>query len=618
MYTVGREIENAIQSMLSVSEEYANIQAKLDRAESDLGMLETLFNVSKYIGSDTEPQAVLNVLEDSIRGVFGTSNTQVIFDDKKRHLSYSTELYEHFDYETLTKQVEDTLVVDDLSESNISNLDFGSAMIIRLGIGKETYGYLVCYWHRAYEMNRSKMIFLQIISTQVSVFLKSANLVEEFKEMAVIDPLTGIYNRSHFANIVETTNPEFDESIILFDIDHFKRINDTKGHQFGDSVLIKFGEILTDVASANDGIPFKYGGEEFILNSKGGRENAQKIADEVGLRFFNETGYTVSSGISTMGYSCKIASYVHLIKQADDALYVSKQCGRNRATESSSDIQILKLSSNSLSKLLSKSFRQLTPMSLIRMGIQTPAVLTEEEFEALRTSVLSIGRIYDEVFITSSLDILYIVHGQVDVDEFIKRSKEILKQSHPEIEYEVHSLDRTFKEVLVHSSRVSELSQILGAELGFNSEMINKVRMACEWHDVGKLCTDPVVYNRDRKLTDDEYEVIKMHSWLSYCIANDHPALTEFANWVLYHHEDFNGNGYFGLKGEEIPFPAQIISLVDKFDALTEDRCYRPAYDWRKAMSILKEEAPKFDRDLFVKFEDLITRMMQTQTLELA
>lgn len=73
MYTVGREIENAIQSMLSVSEEFANIQAKLDEANNDLGILETLFDVSKYIGSDIEPQVVLNVLEDSIKGVFGAS-----------------------------------------------------------------------------------------------------------------------------------------------------------------------------------------------------------------------------------------------------------------------------------------------------------------------------------------------------------------------------------------------------------------------------------------------------------------------------------------------------------------------------------------------------------------
>ena len=111
--------------------------------------------------------------------------------------------------------------------------------------------------------------------------------------------------------------------------------------------------------------------------------------------------------------------------------------------------------------------------------------------------------------------------------------------------------------------------------------------------------------------------MIKMHSWLSYCIANDHPTMSEFASWVLYHHEDFNGRGYFGLKGDDIPYPAQVISLVDKFDALTENRCYRPAYDWKDAMSILRDESSKFDESLFSTFENLINRMMVDKTIEL-
>lgn len=616
MYTVGREIENAIQSMLSVSDEFAKIQAKLEEANNDLGMLETLFDVSRYIGSDIEPQAVLNVLEDSIKGVFGASSTQVIFDSKRRHLSGSTDLYEHFEFEKLDDEIEDILVIDDLSSSEITGLDEGSAVMIRLGVGKDTYGFLVCYWQRAYDINKSKIVFLQIISTQVSVFLKSASLVEEFKERAVIDPLTGIYNRSYFSNIEETTTPELGESIIMFDIDHFKRINDTKGHPFGDTILIKFGEIITEIANKYDATAFKYGGEEFIIKCSGGERAALNISKEVSSEFKQQTGYTVSAGVSTMGFSCKIAKYSELVKQADDSLYVSKQCGRDRTTVSTSDIQILKQSSSSLSKLLSKSFRQYTQAALIRMNIKNHVVLTDEEYEELKATIIGIGRVYDEAFITSSLDVLYIVHGKVDVDEFIARAQEVLTEKHPTLAYDIHSLDRVFNEVIVHSSRVSELSQILGAELGFTKEVINQIRLACEWHDVGKICTDPLIYNKKRRLTEDEYEVIKMHSWLSYCIANDHPALTDFASWVLYHHEDFNGRGYYGLKGDDIPYPAQIIGLVDKFDALTENRCYRPAYEWEDAMDILREESHKFDESLFTTFESMINRMMSDQSTE--
>lgn len=616
MYTVGREIENAIQSMISVSEAFAKMQAKLDETNNDLGMLETLFDVSKYIGSDIEPHMVMNVLEDSVKGVFGVSYSQVVFDEKWRHLSNSNDLYEHFDFETLDDNVEDILVVDDLSKSEMTALSDGSAILIRLGIGKDTYGFLVCYWARSCEINKSKIIFLQIISTQVSVYLKSACLVEEFKEMAVLDPLTGIYNRSYFSNIEATSMPALGESIIMFDIDHFKQVNDTKGHPYGDKILIGFANILTDVSKKNDGVAFKYGGEEFIIRAYGGKDHAHKIAYEACSRFKEETGYTVSAGISTVGDSCKVATYTNLVALADEALYVSKQCGRDRITHSTSDIQLLKKASKSLSSLLSKSFRQHTPMGLVRLDMRNHAAFTEEEFEDLHATVTGISRIYDEVFLTASLDVLYIIHGKVDVDEFMHRAKVVLKEKHPNLEYDIHSLDGVFNEVIVHSSRVSELSQILGAELGFSSDVLTQIRMACEWHDVGKICTDPRVYNKEEPLSEVEYEVIKMHSWLSYCIANDHPSMAAFSSWVLYHHEDYNGRGYYGLKGSDIPFPAQVISLVDKFDALTENRCYRPAYGWKEAMRILREESVKFDDSLFGVFEKLVNQMMMTGPVE--
>ncbi len=108
--------------------------------------------------------------------------------------------------------------------------------------------FLCAIGREAVKSIRVKIIFLQIISTQVSVYLKSACLVEEFKEMAVLDPLTGIYNRSYFSNIEATSMPALGESIIMFDIDHFKQVNDTKGHPYGDKILIGFANILTDVS----------------------------------------------------------------------------------------------------------------------------------------------------------------------------------------------------------------------------------------------------------------------------------------------------------------------------------------------------------------------------------
>lgn len=611
MFTIGREIENAINSLMSISEEFANLQAKYEYAQQDLNMLETLFSVTRYIGSDTEPQAVLTVLEDSIKGVFGARYCHVIFEPQKTHLGNSKELYPYLDYEQLSYHVHEAIMLQDLSNTDLTTLTEGSMLIVPLKVGEELYGFLACYWSFAKDLTPASKVFLQIISTQVSMYLKSAHLIGEFKALAVLDPLTGIYNRSYLSNIEATTQPVFGESILMFDIDRFKRINDTHGHQYGDQVLRQFAGILTEWALRGSGVAFKYGGEEFVIKCEGGEKSALEIAKGVRQQFFNETGYTVSVGIATIGVSCMVTHYDYLIRQADDALYVSKQCGRDRITLSSPDIQVLKQSGKALSQLVSKSFRQMTPTALFRFKLIRPSLLSEEQYQQASKSISAMARLYDQVFITPSLDCLMIIDGVLDLDDFIIRSFRYLRQHVPFLSYDIISLETVFKEVVVHSSRVSELSQIIAGEMGFSASEINELRLACEWHDVGKLCTNPLVYMKRGQLSEEEYQVIKLHSWLSYSIADSHPILTKFSDWVLFHHEDYNGKGYFGLLGDDIPFAAQIISLVDKFDALTEDRCYRPAYTWQQALDILRNERYKFNDKLFIHFEALVLRMMQ-------
>lgn len=92
------------------------------------------------------------------------------------------------------------------------------------------------------------------------------------------------------------------------------------------------------------------------------------------------------------------------------------------------------------------------------------------------------------------------------------------------------------------------------------------------------------------------------------------PQLADALDGVLHHHERYDGSGYpAGLKGEEIPLQARIIQIADVFDALTSSRSYRPAFDWQKALAILKEEAGKtVDPRLQEIFDQHIRRQMQS------
>lgn len=170
MSSIGRNIEVAIQSMLKVSEEVADIQAQLNGIDSERNMLDTLYSVSKYIGLNPKPQIMMSFLEDSIKGVFGAKYCQVIFDKEHQHLSHSKDLCGHLDYYVLTERVKDIEIIKDVSKSSITDLEDGVLVVVRLSVGDELYGFLTCYWTLDYNLNESSLLFLQIIGNQVSMF----------------------------------------------------------------------------------------------------------------------------------------------------------------------------------------------------------------------------------------------------------------------------------------------------------------------------------------------------------------------------------------------------------------------------------------------------------------
>lgn len=611
MASVGRNIEVAIQAMLKVSEEVADLQALLNNATNDLNMLETLFSVSKYIGLNPQQHIMMSVLEDSIKGVFGANYCQVMFDKNKTHMSNSKILYEHMEFNTLKDQVSDILIIEDVSESEIIDFKEGSLIVVKLAVGEELYGFLVCYWQLAHNLSDSSILFLQIISNQVSMFLKSNALIDEFKALAVIDPLTGIYNRSYYINIEENTTPVLGDSIIVFDIDHFKKVNDSMGHQFGDKVLIEFAEILTEISEEIGGTAFKYGGEEFVIKCGGGIDTAWEVAEKVRKRFKSQTGYTVSAGIGTLGVSSRVSSYHVLFELADGGLYVSKQTGRDKTTISNGDIQVLKTAGQSLIKMVSRSYRSSVHMSMYRVILRDEMVITTDKYQEIKSSLASIGRIYDEILVTESLDVIVIVDGRVNTSEFEARLNQKLNEVFGDLKYDVYNLKEIFDEVIQHSTRVVEITQFMTSKLAFDQAEASMLKSAVEWHDIGKLCIDPDIYLKKSKVSDKEYESIKMHAWLSYHLADMHPKMNDVSKWILYHHENNDGSGYYGLKGNDIPFEAKLIGIVDRYDALTINREHRKAYSWKEALKILDDEKDKYDIDLLKNFSMMITSMME-------
>lgn len=163
-------------------------------------------------------------------------------------------------------------------------------------------------------------------------------LHQQMSLMAYTDPLTSIYNRLHFGHFLDA---EIDRvkryggtfSIIFFDLDRFKEVNDEYGHLVGDEVLKRVAEIV-EKANRNADIFARYGGEEFIIlapatDIAGARVHAERLRNDIEHHRFSEISHlTCSFGVAE--YKPDADDVTSLFKRADTALYNAKKLGRNR------------------------------------------------------------------------------------------------------------------------------------------------------------------------------------------------------------------------------------------------------------------------------------------------
>jgi diguanylate cyclase (GGDEF)-like protein len=183
------------------------------------------------------------------------------------------------------------------------------------------------------------------VLASVVVFLLTTALVEAWnraQNLSMRDPLTGLYNRRY---VDETMNRELSRArrgnqgvgIIVLDIDHFKKLNDTHGHDAGDHVLVRIGQMLRSATRGSD-IPCRFGGEEFGVILPGAdlsiaRDRAESIRNTFAGMKFDFEGlelgpFTLSAGVAALAPG--EADWGAVLRSADRALYAAKQAGRNR------------------------------------------------------------------------------------------------------------------------------------------------------------------------------------------------------------------------------------------------------------------------------------------------
>lgn len=169
------------------------------------------------------------------------------------------------------------------------------------------------------------------------------------------------------------------------------------------------------------------------------------------------------------------------------------------------------------------------------------------------------------------------------------------------------ALDLRDRESAAHSERVAMFSLNLGRAFGLQEDDLDKLRAGALLHDIGKIGIPDSILLKPEKLTLEEWPVMRNHSRLGAELISFVPELQDVVPVVLYHHEQWDGNGYpHQLAGEEIPLLARICSVTEVFDALISDCVYKPGWTKTRALEWMEQSSGKlFDPSIITVLQNV-------------
>lgn len=233
----------------------------------------------------------------------------------------------------------------------------------------------------------------------------------------------------------------------------------------------------------------------------------------------------------------------------------------------------------------------IAPLSNLKRTIGAVVIVFEEDKDFIRQQTLRLLHILVDFF-SMSLENIYLLDD--------------LKSAYfYTIKAIANSIEARDPYTRGHSERVARFSKVIAEEFNWDKKEIELIDWGGALHDVGKIGIHDSILNKPGKLTDDEYNEIKLHPLIGTQIVKDISFLEPVIPYVLEHHERFDGKGYpKGVAGENISIKGRLLAVADTFDAMTSHRPYRKALKPADALKeILRNQGTQFDPEVVRAFE---------------
>ena len=353
-------------------------------------------------------------------------------------------------------------------------------------------------------------------------------------------------------------------SLLFFDGDRFKQVNDTYGHSVGDVVLRELGERTRSVLRAGDTVG-RFGGEEFlVLLPETDAQEAKVVAERLRSAVAASPvaphevagGIAVTVSIGVASYPINGATANELHEQADQAMYWSKRLGRNQV-------------------------RTATEAARANRDAALKAA-TNQALERHEAPISDDGHAPEQQIRVEQLRLIYSL---------------------------MNALDRRDPGMSTHAHEVSDLVVGMARLLQFDEEQTWRAATAAFLHDIGKIALpDRLLLQPREHFSAQEWQLLHQHAELGAAIVEDSACLSELAPAIRHHHERWDGTGTPDrLAGEDIPLEARLIAVAEAYHAMISEQPYQAACEPSAALEELERRAgTQFDPTLLTLFRAVL------------